>query len=148
MDSNLTRDCKHEVALTCNFAVYRRQSRSTADIAPNLTKLNFEPKRISWFHLPLEADVIQTGEERDLAFVLVQSEHRHCPDLGQRFDNQYAGHYGIVWEMSLKKWIAHRHIFDPDSALASFEFLDTVYKQKRIAVRDNLHDLDGVKGCR
>jgi hypothetical protein len=146
--SESARNREHELALAGDFTIYRRQARAAPDIASDLTELNLEPKGIPGFNLPLEANVVETGEERDLAPVFLQRKHGDSTDLGQRFDDQHARHYRVVRKMTLKKRITHGHILDANAAFASFELFDPIYQQERISVRDNLHDLDSIEGGR
>ena len=44
--------------------------------------------------------------------------------------------------MSLEELLVDCHVFEPHNVLAGFELRDPVHQQKRITVRQELHDLD------
>jgi hypothetical protein len=51
----------------------------------------------------------------------------------------------VTREVPLKEWLIDRHILGPDNALTGNDFIDPVDQQKRVAVRQQLHDLPNIQ---
>ena len=89
----------------------------------------------------LKRTLSSPGEEGDLAAILLELEHRDRADLGDRLDDQDAGHHRVVGEMALEKRLADRHVLDPDGALSGLQLDDPIDEQERKTMRDDPLDI-------
>jgi hypothetical protein len=73
--------------------------------------------------------------------VLPSRHHADGPDLRHRLDDENAGHYRVVREVSLEERLVLGDVLQTDRPDAGLELLDPVHQQERIAVRYELADL-------
>ena len=89
-------------------------------------------------HDALEADVVDAGEERELARVLGLREHRDRAALGERLDHLHARHDRVAGEVAGAVLVGDG--LPRDDTLARHELEHLVDQQHRVAVRQ--HRLD------
>ena len=90
-------------------------------------------------HDALEAHVVDAGEERELAAVLLLHEHGNRAGLRERLDHLHAGHDRVAGKVPGAILLGHG--LARDDARARLELDDLVEQQERIAVRKDLLDL-------
>src|SRR5439155_19021041 len=65
---------------------------ATPDRPPNRLDLAGQPQLVARPDDPLEADVVDAREQRELAAILLLGEHRDRAGLCKRLDHDHAGH--------------------------------------------------------
>src|SRR5579885_3583048 len=93
---------------------------------------------------PLEADVVDPGEERELAPVLLLREHRHGPALGERLDHLHSGHDRIPGKVAGA--VVLRDRLASDDAGAGDELEHLVDKEEGVAMREDRLQLAPAEG--
>ena len=78
-------------------------------------------------------ELARTGEAERLY-------REHARGLGQRLDDQHAGHDRARREMALEEGLVDRHRLDRDDPLFGIEALDAIDEEHRIAMRQRRHD--------
>src|SRR5439155_14163027 len=94
----------------------------------------------------LEADVVDAGEERELAAVLLLGEYRHRPRLRERLDHLHAGHDRVPGEVA--RAVLLGDALARDDARAGLELEDLVDEQERRPVGQDRLDLGAAEGRR
>src|SRR4029077_12456442 len=90
--------------------------------------------------------VIRAHEIADAATRLCELEQQQARDLRHRFHLHHSRHHRMTRKMSLEKRLVDRHRFHADALRSAFvETYNSVDHQKRIPMRQNLHDLVGVE---
>lgn len=136
---------EHELGFADEFAVDGGGAFAFADGAAGAEDFDFQANLVAWFHLPLKAAVVDAGEKSEAAAVFFALQEDDGADLGERLDDQHAGHDRVFGEVAGEKRFVGADVFDADGALSFFDFQNAVNKQKRIAVRDDRLDLLDVK---
>src|SRR6266851_4957393 len=97
---------------------------------------------IAGHHGPPKARMIDAHEIDQLAFRLRPQgmDHKHRGGLRHRLDDQHARHDRTGREMALEIVFVDRHVLDAGRLLVRHHVDDLVDHQKRMAVRDHLHD--------
>ena len=129
------------VPRTASFAAHRGRRLSAADRAAHALQLACQLELVPGHDDALEAHVVDTREERELAAVLLVGEDGDGARLGHGLDHEDAGHDRTPGEVpgEVPLVLAHelaRH--DPDAWL---ELDHLVEQQERVAVREDLFDL-------
>src|SRR5262249_7734056 len=121
------------------LAVDRRTHLALADGAANRLDLAEQVEHVTRADDALEADVVDAGEERELALILRLREHGDGAALSERLDHLHAGHDRVAGEMAGAVVVGDR--LPRHDALARHELDHLVDEQKGVAVRKDLFDL-------
>src|SRR3546814_8321894 len=89
--------------------------------------LYFEPQRITRHNRPAKTGAVHADKvvsdflvgRVDTAVVFKRKQR--CR-LSQRFDDEHAGHDGVMWKMACKKRLVHRHILNGYDAFTGNHF--------------------------
>ena len=95
----------------------------------------------------LEAAVVDPGEERDLAAVLLLDEHGDGTRLRHRLDDQHAGHHRAGGEVAGEPPVVGPHLARRDDAWPGLELDHLVDEQERLPVRQDRLDLVPAERC-
>ena len=106
----------------------------------DLVDLAGQRQHVAGLHDPLEAAVVDPGEERDLAAILLLDEDGNGACLGHRLDDQHARHHRPAGEVTRKPPGLGTHCVACDNALAGDHLDHLVEEQKRIPVREDRLD--------
>ena len=121
------------------LAVDGRLHLAAADWAAHGLHVALERQHVAGPHDALEANVVDAGEERELARVLGLREHRHRAALGERLDHLHARHDRVAGKVACA--ILVRDGLPRDDTLARHELEHLVDQEHRVAMRQ--HSLDG-----
>src|SRR6185437_10755428 len=91
----------------------------------------------------LEAAIVDAGEERELAPVLLLTQNRHRAGLRQRLDDQHPGHDRATRKVpaEIPLILTYRLPRNRTDTWSHFDHL--VDEEERLTVRKNLFDGDG-----
>ena len=89
----------------------------------------------------LKRHVVDSGEEPELAAVLVEGQDRDAGGLGQGLDHQDAGHDRAPREVAGELRLVGADLLDPDRAPPRLELDDAIDEEERVAVRKDPHDV-------
>ena len=122
------------------LAVDARPALALGDRAAHADELALEREDVPRLDDPLEAAVVDAGEERDLPAVRLVGEDGDGAGLRDRLDREHAGHDRPLGEVAREPPVVGADLAPADDALAGLELDDLVDEQERRAVRDELHD--------
>ena len=89
---------------------------------------------------PLEAAVVDPGEERDLAAVLLLDEHGDRAGLRHRLDDEHARHHGPLREVPANHQPSSGTRYDAATRVPGLELEHLVEEEERVAVRQDRRD--------
>jgi NOL1/NOP2/sun family putative RNA methylase len=128
---------------TCTFSEEENEENVLSFLAshPAFELVEIHGKGHYGTELLPEADMVQAAEISSLSPELFLHKNGHGAGLRQRFNDQDARHHRFARKMSRKIRLIHAHAFLPHSAHAALQFLDGIYQQERMSVRQYLHYL-------
>ena len=65
------------------------------------------------------------------------AERCHCTDLGERFDDQDAGHNGPAGEVAAEEPLVGAHVLDANGSLPFLDLDHAINEEEGEAVRDD-----------
>src|ERR1017187_6025113 len=134
------RDFRFAHDFIANFA----DTFGLAEVAAHLGQLDFDDQHVSGQYRLAPPHIVRGHEVGDLPGIFGAAQHQNSRDLRHRFQLQHARHDRMAGEMSLKKRFVEREVFDADDFIAVY-FRHAIHHQKRIAMRQNLHDLHRIE---
>src|SRR5438874_10462037 len=136
----LAPDEDRQHGLDGDVAVDARAALSLRDRAAHAQELALEVEDVPRLDDPLEATVVDPGEEGNLAAVRLVGEHGDRAALGNRLDRQDARHHRAVGEVALKPPPVLGHEKAPAHLPAGLELEHLVHEQEGGPVRDDRFD--------
>ena len=133
-------DEDREHRLDGDVAVDARAALSLRDRAAHAQELALEVEDVPRLDDPLEATVVDPGEEGNLAAVRLVGKHGDRAALGDRLDRQDARHHRAVGEVALKPPPVLGHEKAPAHLPAGLELENLVHEQEGVPVRDDRLD--------
>ena len=124
-----------------HLAVHRRHRVSNTVWASLFDDLRLQSQLIPGTYHPLEPTFLNASEKRDLAFMLRHAQDCHRTHLSQRFHDQHARHNRLSRKMPREKILPVCDTFITDGVLPRLVIFNLIHQQKRMPVRDDLHDL-------
>src|ERR671911_390950 len=125
-------------------AADRRLRLPAPDRAAHLLEQALEGQLLARPDDALEANVVDPGEERELAAVLLLDEHSDRAGLRQRLDHLHARHDRVAGKVPGAVFLGDD--LARDDARAGLELEHLVEQQERVAVREDLLDLRLAEG--
>src|SRR5690606_33439394 len=113
---------EHQVGLAGEFTIDRRGAGTGSDTSPHGSHLNIQAQSITRFHLPLEANTIDSGKEANLALVLATAGQNDAAQLGKCLDNQHTGHDGEFGKVPFEEMLVGGNVLDANATDTGFEF--------------------------
>ena len=121
------------------LAHVRRRLPAT-DRAADRVDLAGQGENVSRLDDALEAAVVDSREERDLAAVLLLDEDRDRAGLRHRLDDQHSGHHGPLGKVAAEPPVVGVHRSARDDAPARLELRHLVDEEERVAMREDRLD--------
>jgi biotin-[acetyl-CoA-carboxylase] ligase BirA-like protein len=114
---------------------------SLADRPPDPLELAGQLELVAGFDKPFEAHVVDAGEEREAALVLLLGEHGHSAGLGHGLDDQDPGHDRAAGKVSLEVPLVLAHGLARDGTDALLQLDDLVDEEERLTMGQDRLDL-------
>src|SRR5262245_16748373 len=137
---SLGRRRKGERSADGQLVAHRRPGLAAADRPTHRLEFADERELVTGLDDALEAHVVDSCEERELAAVLLEGESGDRTGLRQGLDHDHARHDRPAREVPGEEPLVAAHLLagdDPGSRLELQHFVD---EQERVAVRDDLFD--------
>jgi BirA family transcriptional regulator, biotin operon repressor / biotin---[acetyl-CoA-carboxylase] ligase len=129
-----------------NVTVDRRRRLAPADGAADPLELACQLELVARLNHTLEANTVDSREERQLASVRFLGEHRHCTGLRHGLDDQHAWHDRPARKVTGQVPLVRAHALSRDYALAGLEVDNLVEQEERVAVRQDRLDILACQG--
>src|SRR5690606_3248204 len=115
------------------------------DAAALLQLRDVQFQLVAWNHGLAELGGIDGHEidDRRRTRARIVDADRACR-LCHRLDDEHAGHDRLVRKMTLEVRLVHRHVLDADGRVVAIHLNDPVNQQKRVAVRQQPHQLGNI----
>src|SRR5438552_5820446 len=110
---------------------------SPPDRPPHPLQLTAQLEHVAGLDHALEPAVVDAGEQRQLAAVLLLAQHCDGTGLRERLDDQHAGHHGPRGEVAGEIPLVLTHGLARDRAGAGCQLEHLVDQEKRLAVRED-----------
>src|SRR3954447_1735354 len=123
------------------LAVHRSRRLAPADGPPHSVDLAAQLQLVPGKHHALEAHVVDSGEEGQLAAVGLVGEDRDRAAPRPRLDDDHTGHDRPAREVAGQEPLVLPHQLPCDYAGTGLEHRDLVQEEERVAVRQDLFDL-------
>src|SRR5256885_7057725 len=134
--SSLHRERQH--CTTRQLAFDARLGLATTDRAANALEVATELEDVTRLDQTLEATLVDAGEQREPAAVLLLAQHRDGTGLCERLDDQHAGHHRAPREVPAQVPLVLAHRLPGDGALARAKLEHLVDQEKGLAMRQDL----------
>src|SRR5690606_37110448 len=138
-------DRKHKLAAGHLLAVHFGPGGALAYGTPHPAQLHRQGQGVAGAHGTAEAEIVDAGEEGQLARVFGHRQDGHGPYLGQGFHDQDTRHDGIGGKMTGEEGLVGGDVLDAYGPPARLQLQDAVHQQKGMPVGNDLLNTFDVK---
>src|ERR1041384_5887999 len=142
------RDDAHDFSVSRELPFDLRLTTHALHARADAQRGNFKHQSVTRNNRTPKTRFFNAGKQHELLVAvldLTQSQHR--ADLGQRFDHEHARHHRRAGKVALEIRLVDTDLLDADDSFARHEFYDAIDEEKRITMRQELLNREGIENC-
>jgi hypothetical protein len=132
-----------KLRLNRHVAVHQTLAHHFEVTVSMLQNFHFNPELISRYYRLTKPAFIDSREidQFGISALIAAAKQQDNANLGERFDQKHSRHYRVIREMALKKRLIDCDILEPDHVSQTVSLEDSIYKQERVTLRQDLEDV-------